>query len=320
MVNKTKNTLAGILAVGVPALICCALWGSAYPCIKIGYNLFKIDSSNTQDVILFAGMRFILAGLLVVLFASVSKKRFLKPKIESLGRITILSFFQTILQYSFFYIGLSNTTGVKASIISGTNVFLVIIVTSLIFREEKFTLQKFAGSIIGFAGVIIMNIKGGGIDTSLNLLGDGFVLFSSISYAFSSAFVKRFSEKDDTMMLSAYQFIFGGLILVTVGLVSGGKVTYFSLKALLMLIYLGFISAAAYSIWSSLLSNNDVSRVAIFGFSNPIFGVLFSRLLLPGESGNLGLNIILALVLVCIGIFIINSKTFNYSGLKVKHV
>lgn len=320
MRQMIKIPLTNIAVVGILALISCSLWGSAYPCIKIGYRLFKIDSSVLQDVILFAGMRFIVSGLLVILFVSLSRGKLLTPKTEALGRITVLSMFQTVLQYIFFYIGLSNTTGVKASIISGSNVFLVMIVTSLIFREERYTLNKFIGSIIGFAGIVIVNASGGGLNSSFSLTGDGFVFFASVSYAFSSAFLKKFSEKDETIMLSAYQFLFGGIILAAVGLVSGGKVTHFSVKPMIMLIYLGFISAAAYSIWSTLLAHNDVSRVAIFGFSNPIFGVLFSRILLPNESSHLGMNIILSLILVCAGIFIINSKKANCGSLKVKHV
>jgi len=320
MERKTKYPLTNILVVSMLSLVCCALWSSAYPCIKIGFRLFRIDSSIPQNLILFAGMRFVISGLLVILFASISRKKPLKLKTEAIGRIAVLSVFQTILQYTFFYIGLSNTTGVKASIITGSNVFLVIIVTSLIFKEEKYTLKKFVGSIIGFAGVIIVNLKGNCIGSTFSIMGDGFVFFASICYAFSSAFLKKYSEKDDTIMLSAYQFVLGGIVLIVVGLMSGGRVTYFSLKALFMLIYLGFLSAAAYSIWSTLLAYNDVSRVALFGFSVPVFGVMFSRLFLPNESSTIGMNIFLALMLVCAGIFIINNKKANYGSLKANHV
>lgn len=320
MERKTKSSLTNIWAVSVLAIACCALWSSAYPCIKIGCGLFRIDSSIPQNLILFAGMRFVISGLLVILFASVSRKKPLKLKTESMGRIAVLSVFQTILQYSFFYIGLSNTTGVKASIITGSNVFLVIIVASLIFREEKYTLQKLIGSVIGFVGVVIVNVNSNGIGSSFSIFGDGFVLFSSICYAFSSGFLKKFSEKDDTIMLSAYQFLLGGIVLISAGLISGGRVTYFSLDAFFMLLYLGFLSAAAYSIWSTLLAYNDVSRVAIFGFSTPVLGVMFSRLFLPNESGMIGINVIFALILVSAGIFIINSNKINYGSLKVKHV
>ena len=46
------------------ALLCCLLWGSAFPCIKIGYRLFEVDAADTASQILFAGCRFTLAGIL----------------------------------------------------------------------------------------------------------------------------------------------------------------------------------------------------------------------------------------------------------------
>ena len=52
------------------AALCCFLWGSATPAIKIGYQLFSIDSADTSSIIVFAGTRFLLAGILVVLFQS----------------------------------------------------------------------------------------------------------------------------------------------------------------------------------------------------------------------------------------------------------
>ncbi len=55
---------------------------------------------------------------------------------------------QTIAQYVFFYIGLAHTTGVKASIVEGVNVFVAIIVASLIFRQEKLTVKKIVGNTV----------------------------------------------------------------------------------------------------------------------------------------------------------------------------
>ena len=140
------------LAIALPAMLCCALWGSAFPCIKIGYRLFEINSANTADVILFAGMRFIVSGLLVLLIAFIGGNGFIKLKKDAVGSVLIVSMFQTILQYGFFYIGLTHTTGVKASIITGSNVFFVILISSLLFKEEKFTLKKFIGVAVGFVG------------------------------------------------------------------------------------------------------------------------------------------------------------------------
>lgn len=65
-----KNFLTKTPVVITLALICCALWGSAFPCIKIGYQMFSIGGNDTASQILFAGIRFLLAGLMVILICS----------------------------------------------------------------------------------------------------------------------------------------------------------------------------------------------------------------------------------------------------------
>ena len=215
--------------------------------------------------------------------------------------------FQTVLQYLFFYVGLAHTTGVRASIIEGTNVFVVILVASLIFHQEKLTARKLLGGIVGFAGVVLVNLAGGSAGGSFSLLGDGFVFMSTVAYGFSSVYLKRYSKDFNTVMLSGYQFVFGGVIMVVCGLFAGGRLTVWNGQGVAMLIYLALVSAVAYSLWGILLTYNPVSKVAVFGFMNPVFGVLLSALLLS-ERDALGLGSVLALVLVCLGIYIVNKQ------------
>ncbi len=73
---------------------------------------------------LFAGTRFVLAGVLTILIGSVLNRKMLVPTKSSIPSIAKLGLFQTILQYIFFYIGLAHNSGVKASIINGSNTFL----------------------------------------------------------------------------------------------------------------------------------------------------------------------------------------------------
>ena len=288
------------------ALVCTFLWGSASPCIKLGYALFEIPSSETWTQILFAGIRFVFAGILTILIGSALNRKLLLPTKSSVPSIAKLAVFQTILQYIFFYIGLAHNSGVKASIINGSNTFFVILVSSLIFRQEKLNLKKVAGCVIGFAGVIVVSMNGQKIDMNLSLMGDGSLFLCAISYAVSSCLMKNNSKKDNQVMLSGYQFIFGGIVMVILGLIMGGRITHVSVNAMLMLFYLACISAVAYSIWGILLKYNPVSKVAIFGFTNPVFGVLLSAWWLREGSKELGINALIALVLVCIGISIVN--------------
>lgn len=302
---KTKEQfMTKTVVVWLGALLCCALWGSAFPCIKIGYQLFEIPSDATATQILFAGCRFTLAGILAIIIGSVLNHKILIPKQGSWGKIAKLCMLQTVAQYLFFYIGLANTSGVKASIIEGVNVFISILVASLIFRQEKLTARKMLGCIIGFAGVILVNITGG-IDMAFTFTGDGFIVLSTIAYAFSSVMIKRYSQEENPVTLSGYQFVLGGLIMVVCGLLMGGRLTVISGAGIAMLLYLAVISAVAYSMWGVLLKYNPVSRVTVFGFMNPVFGVILSAVFLK-ESDSVGVVCILALILVCAGIYIVN--------------
>ncbi len=293
------------VVVWAGALICCALWGSAFPSVKTGYVLFGIDTADPPSLLLFAGMRFTLAGILALLIGSIAQRRVLLPKKGSWKMILPLSLLQTVAQYIFFYIALANSTGVRSSIINGVNVFIAIFVASLLFRQEKLTAGKIIGSIIGFAGLVVVCLNQGSFEFSFTLLGDGFMLFSSIAYAFSSVFLKWFSRDEDPVVLSGCQFVVGGLILMAVGAAFGGHIGSFSPAAALLLLYLGCISAVAYSLWGILLKYNNVSRVTVFGFMNQIFGVVFSAIFLK-ESEALNVNCLIALALVCIGILIVN--------------
>ena len=306
--ENRKDFLQKTWVVCALALVCTFLWGSASPCIKLGYALFKIPSSETWTQILFAGTRFILAGILTILIGSALNRKMLVPTKSSVPSIAKLALFQTILQYIFFYIGLAHNSGVKASIINGSNTFFVILLAGLVFHQEKLDFKKLAGCVIGFAGVIIVSMNGKSIDMNLSLMGDGSLFFCAISYAVSSCLMKNYSKNDNPVMLSGYQFIFGGIVMVIVGLIMGGRINHISLSAVLMLLYLACISAVAYSLWGILLKHNPVSKVAIFGFTNPVFGVLLSAWWLGEGSSELGINALIALILVSIGILIVNVR------------
>lgn len=304
--QKSNKIYTNILFVTFSALLCCALWGSATPMIKIGYQLL-LPERNTSSTILFAGIRFMLAGIITILIYSVARRKFLYPQKENISKVLKISCFQTIIQYVFFYIGLANTTGVKGTIISGSNVFFAIIIASIIFRQEKLTVGKIIGCILGFAGIIVVNLNG--LDLNMNFMGDGFVLFSAISYATSSVLMKRYSKYEDPVILSGYQFVAGGIFMILVGLAFGGVVSIADAAGFWVLMYLSVLSAVAYSLWGILLKYNPVSKVTVFSFTIPVFGVVLSYLLLTSENSAISpINLLTALLLICSGVFILNYK------------
>lgn len=306
--GKAENFFTKPWAVAVCAVICCLLWGSAFPCVKIGYSLFDIDTDSVPSLMLFAGVRFSLAGVLVITFGSFQRKRFLLPKKSNIWRVAVVALFQTALQYTFFYIGLSRVSGVKSSVLNGLGVFFTIIAACFLFRTEKFNLIKLAGCLLGFAGVVLINLVNldGGFSFSFKFTGEGFLILSGLSSATAAGFVKIFSKREDTTALCGYQFLGGGLVLVIIGLIFGGRIPNISVGAVFMLLYLAFLSACAFTLQGYLLKYNPVSRVAVYKSTNPLFGALFSAIILGESSQLLNYFTLIAIILVCMGIFIIN--------------
>lgn len=125
--TSKKSFITTALGIGLLACLCCLLWGSATPAIKIGYEWFGIGADDVASRILFAGVRFILAGILTVIFGSLIARKPLFPQKSSWGMVCKLGLVQTVLQYIFFYMGLAYTTGVKSAIINGSQTFITIV-------------------------------------------------------------------------------------------------------------------------------------------------------------------------------------------------
>lgn len=321
-----KSAINGVPTIQIPFLAttpglllaclgACLLWGSAFPCVKIGYALFGIDSADVASIIAFAGARFLISGGLVVAAMSLVQRRPYMPARGDWAPAAKLSVFQTSLQYLLFYVGLSRSAGVTSSIIEASNAFFIVLLATFVFRTERMTARKAAGCVIGFAGVLLVNLaSGNGAGAaSFTFSGEGLVFLSTISAAVSSNLAKRYSTEHDPVLLSGWQFVIGGAMLLAAGLAMGGHVAPADaaspLPAVALLVYLGFISAAAYSLWSMALAANPVSRVAVFGFMNPVFGVILSALLLGETNVVSPLLAVAALVMVSAGIVVVNRES-----------
>ena len=228
--TQKQNTLTKTGIVALLACVCCILWGSAIPVIKTGYRLMQVDSADTASQIVFAGVRFTLAGILVLIFVSIKERKVMIPDREILKYAVPVCLAQTVGQYFFFYIGVAHTSGVKGAIITGLGNFIAILLSCLAFRSERMTGRKIAGCVLGFAGGVAI------------------------------------------------------------------------------IFYLAMVSAVAYTLWSVLLAWNDVSKVAIFGFVNPLCSVILSALILGEVKQAFNIGSLIALILVCTGIYIVNCK------------
>lgn len=307
-----KKFFSNPAMVALTAFFCCLLWGSAFPFVKIGFAEFGISHDDIASEILFAGVRFSIAGAMVIAVSSLIEKRLLYPTRDARFSVLKLALFQTVLQYFFYYIGLANTSGVNASVIVGTGVFTTLIISCLIFRMESFTVRKTVGCLMGFAGIVLINSGASG--SGLTLRGDGFIFISTVASAFSSVMVKRYSQRENPMMLSGWQFFTGGCVMAVGAFAAGGRLEGFSVRSVSVLLYLAFISAAAYTLWSVLMKYNPVSEIAVFGFMKPIFGVLLSAIFLGEYEKAFRIQNLFALICVCVGILAVNRRKTSTSS------
>ncbi|HIZ13454.1 MAG TPA: DMT family transporter [Candidatus Mediterraneibacter stercorigallinarum] len=300
MAGKIQNPAA----VCALALLCCALWGSAFPCIKLGYEWLDIEGTGSQ--ILFAGYRFFLSGIFTFVIGCVIERKFLTMKRSSVWHIFRQGLLQTTVQYVCFYIGLAYATGAKSSIINASQGFVAIIASHFMLKSEKMTWKKAAGCVLGLTGVVVVNLAPGAWGSGFSLKGEGMIVLCTVVYGISMVLLKMISDEESPMTITAYQTLTGGALLVLTGAAAGGHVGGFTAKSVILLIYMALLSTAAFSIWTILMKYNPVGKVAVYTFTIPIFGVALSGLLL-GEQ-VLEMKNLIALVLVSAGIIIVNKK------------
>lgn len=305
MNTKNKNILMKPHIVMILALLACLLWGSAFPSIKIGYDLFSIEASDTFGKLLFAGVRFLIAGIMLFIFSIVTGSS-LKLNKESFYKVVILGLIQTTFQYIFFYIGVSNTSGTIGSILAATVTLFSAILAHFFYEEDRLNSRKILGIVLGFTGVIIVNISGTGLQGGFTFTGEGFIIISAFVGALGGIYTKRIAKDIPTFAITGYQLFFGSLILIVAGLLGGAEVLESTIQGYGLLLYLAFLSAAAFSIWTILLKYNSVGKVTIYRFTIPLFGILLSYIFL-GER-LLGPNVVTSLVLVSISIILINKE------------
>ncbi|MCD8391482.1 MAG: DMT family transporter [Firmicutes bacterium] len=298
-----KRIFTNPVCVVIFAVLCNVLWGSAYPAIKIGYELFNI-TDNVFEKLLFAGARFTAAGLAVLTVSGISKRKFPTVKKAALPQVLAMAVIYTAAQYVFFYIGLYNTTGTNGSIVNSTQTFMAVIAAHFLYKDDRLNARKIAGSLLGFAGVLLVTAGGGSV--SFKPMGEEFILIAALCFVIGSIFSKIAAQRDDAMNVTGYNLLIGGIILSAIGFIGGGRLAFTSAGAVWILAYLAFLSAAAFTIWTMLLQYNPIGKIAVFNFIIPVSGTILSAVFL--KENILDPRYLISLALVCAGIVIVNMK------------
>lgn len=290
-------------------LVCSLLWGSAFPCVKIGFKLFEIEGSTTGKLY-FASYRFLLAGVMILGGIRLCGRSIRLPRKKDYAMMFVLGLVHTTFQYMFFYIGLSHTTGMKASIINGGGSFFLAIYSHWFMKNGRVSPATLFGLFLGFSGLVLINVSWTSFSPGFHLIGEGFILCAALASVAAMVLVKHWSMRIYPPLVGAYQLFFGALGLLAISFLTGSpRVLHLSSSGLALTGYLSFASAAAFPLWYALIKYNSLSKMAVYRFLIPVCGTLLSAALLDVEALNI--HIVVSLILVSAGMIL---TSLNHSG------
>ena len=213
----------------------------------------------------------------------------------------------------FAYIGLGYNPGARSTILDSMGSFFLIILSTIIFIDDKISNSKIIGCILGIAGIIAINIQpGANFFEDITFRGDGMILLNTVCAAFGGVITRVASKKMNMMQATGQSMMIGGALLLALGLMIGTDNPWcVSLKGMVILITLILISAVCFAIYNELLAYHPISKIAIYNALIPVLGVIFSAILLNEE---LKWQYFIAVIMVACGIYLVNTKEHEYQA------
>ena len=290
------------LWVVVFALSAAIAWGWAYPLIKLGFSEFGITPAMTGSKMLFAGIRFAISGAIILAVAAATKRSFAMATSGSWCYLVAYALLNTTLHYTFFYIGLSYSQGARAAILNSLGVFMLVLLACIFFKSDKLTNSKLLGCVVGFAGIMSLNV-GGESSGGFTFMGDGMIILNALCSAFAGLMTRGLGKHADVFVATGCSLACGGVLLIIPGLIIGGTLPVITWWGIAILAMLVGISTLGFTLYNKLISCNPVGKVAIFNSLIPVVGAITSCLCL---SEPFYWKYLLAALLATCGIYIIN--------------
>lgn len=286
------------------AIFCSVLWGSAFPVLKISYGELQMDPSNPIAQMVFAGTRFLIAGLIILVCLFFINRKYVFVKRSQIHVLILVGLLQTAIEYYFFYNGLGKISGMQGAILSSSGTFLTVILAHFIYKNDRIDRRKAIGIVAGLAGIVVVN-WGQAFQFGFQWNGEGFMILSGLTGAIATIIAKSLATDIHPFTLTGWQLTIGSVILLLIGLPQyNDNMITFTPFGWGLLIYASILSAVAFALWYSILKYNKAGEISIYKFITPVSGALLSAMLIPGE--RLNRYILAALALVAIGIVAIN--------------
>lgn len=280
------------------------LWGLLFPTVKLGYKVFGIETIG--DTLAFAGFRFLICGIVITAFAAFKTPGEFKALKTAWWRVLLAGVFAIVLHYAFTYVGLRSTYGSKTAILKQLGAVFYICFAAFFFPEDKLTLPKILGLVLGILGIFAINTNRSGFRFQV---GDLLILGASFCTVFSNIISKKAFKLVTPIVLTGVSQVFGGIVLLLAGALSGGKITnvlpttasQYGVFALIVA-----ASVVSYCLWFITVQKENLSKLFIIKFSEPLFAAVFSWIIL--DENIFRIEYAIAFLLISGGILVANMK------------
>jgi drug/metabolite transporter (DMT)-like permease len=265
------------------AILACWLWSTAFAGVKIGLQY--------QTPFQFAGIRFFISGVLIFIYFG-KPAGFISEFKKHWKFILLLAVVQLFTQYALFYSGLNLVPGSLGAMIIGSSPLFIALVAHFTFHNDKMTSLKTSSILIGVVGIAIITLGRSKVEIKgeLELLGIGLLLMNNLVSGYSNVMVSKYSKGISAIVLSSASLMIGGLMLFLVSIpVEGFQRGPFPPAYFYALAWLSFLSAAAITIWNTLLQRPGVkvSLLNMWKFLIPVSGAILSWMIITDENPDL---------------------------------
>jgi drug/metabolite transporter (DMT)-like permease len=296
--RRAPDGFAVLLMVGL-----CAIWG---------FQQVAIKSTNAALPPLFqAGLRSTIAALLVWGWARSRGT----PLFRDDGTLTagLLAGILFAAEFVCIFLGLTLTSASRMAVFLYTAPCFTALGLHWFVDGERMRRIQWIGIVVAFAGIALAFADGflhGATASGSSLAavaGDALGVLAGVAWAATTVVVRatRLAQSSASKTLF-YQLTVSAVVLLVMALALGeAHVDTVTPLAVASLAYQAVVVAfVSYLVWFWLLTRYVASRLSVFSFLTPLFGVTFGVLLL-GESFSL--RFLMAAALVLTGIALVNA-------------
>lgn len=308
--------------ITISAIFVMLLWGSLFPSVQLGYSLFGLDKTFPPDLLLFAGVRFGISGSIITTICLCRRKnretRAFKSALnrKALIGIAVVGMSAVVAHYACTYIALGMIDSSKAALLKQSGVLVFVCFSFLFVKEDKFSVGKLIGGLLGFASIVAVNMNAFEFEFGW---GSVLVVSAGLCTVISNIAYKKLLDGVDPLISTGLSQLFGGIVLVAVGLSFGGRLNDFSWGAAGLSVYIIVATVVSYSLWYSMVLKQDLSKLFIIKMSEPLFSALiaflFAQCGLP-IVGKLSVKHLIAFVLIAAAVVVSNVKFKKNKGAK----